>query len=142
MDEREREQFEAWAAQKLGKIANESLAFVTKEMFWEAWLARAALAPAQPLAWRTEDGRVISAEQKAQAERDGGASASSVRTYSIPLGLIAPAQPIYQVQTIYGEWIDIDKGMYDRYVEEHSTNLACRYLRTLYAAPSPTKDQT
>lgn len=29
--------------------------------------------------------RVISAAQKAQAERDGGASASSVRLYSVPL---------------------------------------------------------
>lgn len=58
-------------------------------------IARAALVAPQPpkvLAWRTEDGRVISAEQKAQAERDGGTSASSVRAYSIPLGAIAATQ--------------------------------------------------
>jgi hypothetical protein len=36
-------------------------------------------------AWETEDGRVISASQKETALRDGGASASSVAVYSIPL---------------------------------------------------------
>lgn len=36
-------------------------------------------------AWETDDGRVISANQKATALRDGGASASSVKPYSNPL---------------------------------------------------------
>ncbi|MFA8336346.1 hypothetical protein [Burkholderia cenocepacia] len=43
-------------------------------------------------AWATDDGRVISNEQKQQALRDGGASASSVRPYAQALGRIAPAQ--------------------------------------------------
>lgn len=42
-------------------------------------------APAgQIAAWHTDDGRTISAKQKADAERSGGASASSVAAYSIP----------------------------------------------------------
>lgn len=52
-----------------------------------------AMATGPARAWETEDGRVISDEQKQQALRDGGASASSVRPYSIALGRIdaAPA---------------------------------------------------
>ena len=44
-------------------------------------------------AWQHEEdaGRVISAAQKAQAIRDGGASASSVRPYSIALVAASPA---------------------------------------------------
>lgn len=38
-----------------------------------------------PAAWMTDDGRVISARQKETALRDGGASASSVVPYAIPL---------------------------------------------------------
>lgn len=41
-------------------------------------------------AWETEDGRVISARQKATALRDGGASASSVAPYTTPLYRTAP----------------------------------------------------
>ena len=36
-------------------------------------------------AWMTDDGRVISARQKETALKDGGASASSVQPYNIPL---------------------------------------------------------
>jgi len=45
----------------------------------------------QVVAWVHEEdaNRVISARQKAQAERDGGAYASSLRPYSIPLARIA-----------------------------------------------------
>lgn len=43
-------------------------------------------------AWRTDDGRVISAEQKATALRDGGASASSVAPFHIAL-VAAPTAP-------------------------------------------------
>ncbi|WP_230955190.1 hypothetical protein [Burkholderia anthina] len=42
-------------------------------------------------AWETDDGRVISDEQKQQALRDGGASASSVRPFLIALGRIGAA---------------------------------------------------
>ena len=43
--------------------------------------------PNPPAAWRHEEDpdRVISASQKDQALRDGGASASSVRAYTFPL---------------------------------------------------------
>lgn len=42
-------------------------------------------APAGKIAaWHTDDGRTISAKQKSDAERSGGASASSVAAYSIP----------------------------------------------------------
>jgi hypothetical protein len=42
-------------------------------------------APGQTLGWAHEDGRVISAQTKSTAERDGGASASSVKGYTIRL---------------------------------------------------------
>lgn len=67
---------------------------------WEAalqWQARAASASETGAegaivgAWRTDDGRAISAEQKAGMLRDGGAGASSVRPYSIPCYLGSPA---------------------------------------------------
>ena len=47
--------------------------------------------PAQAVdAWMTDDGRVISARQKDVALRDGGASASSVAPYYIPLTAALP----------------------------------------------------
>ncbi|WP_233633133.1 Lar family restriction alleviation protein [Burkholderia seminalis] len=51
-------------------------------------------------AWETDDGRVISDEQKQQALRDGGASASSVRPYAHALGRIAPAQAAESVARV------------------------------------------
>lgn len=48
-----------------------------------AWNRRPAPA-AEPAAWISDDGRAISHEQKARAERDGGASASSVKPYQHP----------------------------------------------------------
>ncbi|PRE27569.1 hypothetical protein C6P79_14715 [Burkholderia multivorans] len=53
-------------------------------------------------AWETDDGRVISDEQKQKALRDGGASASSVRPYAHALGRIAPAQAPEPVSTPAG----------------------------------------
>lgn len=59
-----------------------------------SWLRTARAASANETgadgvrAWETDDGRVISDEQKQQALRDGGASASSVRPFSIALGRI------------------------------------------------------
>lgn len=63
-----------------------------------SWLRTARAASARETAaegaivgaWRTDDGRAISAEQKAGMLRDGGAGASSVRPYSIPCYLGAP----------------------------------------------------
>ena len=60
-----------------------------------------AQSPSQPLvearepeirAWESEDGRVISAAQKATALRDGGASASSVKGYTKALFAAAPVR--------------------------------------------------
>lgn len=49
------------------------------------------MAALEPLAWLHKDDseRVISDIQKSGAERDGGASASSVRPFSIPLGCLS-----------------------------------------------------
>ncbi|WP_175777457.1 hypothetical protein [Burkholderia anthina] len=69
------------------------------ERLRDAWKAARASSPnaaaegATVGAWRTEDGRAISAEQKAGMLRDGGAGASSVQPYSIPCYLgAAPAR--------------------------------------------------
>ncbi|MDF3115833.1 hypothetical protein KPA94_20625 [Burkholderia semiarida] len=65
--------------------------------------ADAAAAPADAhavegvRAWETNDGRVISDRHKQQALRDGGASASSVRPFSIALGRIRPVQAVEAV---------------------------------------------
>ncbi len=71
---------------------------------------RAALAARQPVgepvAWVHEEdpGRVISARQKATALRDQGASGSSVRPYSVPAYLHAPAQAVdYQAALLAEE---------------------------------------
>lgn len=68
-------------------------------------------------AWETDDGRVISDEQKQQALRDGGASASSVRPFSIALGRIGavPAMAaeavagLFVKRSKFGPWIEIEK---------------------------------
>ncbi|WP_334004257.1 hypothetical protein [Burkholderia cepacia] len=59
-------------------------------------------------AWETDDGRVISDEQKQQALRDGGASASSVRPFSIALGRIGAvpamaAKAVGKIETFSGK---------------------------------------
>lgn len=53
-------------------------------------------------AWMTDDGRVISDEQKQQALRDGGACASSVRPYSIDLYRRAPRTEV--AGTVFDAW--------------------------------------
>ncbi|MDT6993843.1 hypothetical protein [Burkholderia cenocepacia] len=102
-----------------------------------------ALAPTAPApaaedvrAWETDDGRVISDEQKQQALRDGGASASSVRPFSIALGRISCAQAavpvaIYQILTEEGAWLDTTREYYDR--AKSDPVLA----RVVYIAPPP-----
>ncbi|WP_412021498.1 hypothetical protein [Burkholderia cepacia] len=61
-------------------------------------------------AWRTEDGRAISAEQKDGMLRDGGAGASSVRPYSIPCYLGSPAMAAEAV-AIPGGWQLVPKEL-------------------------------
>lgn len=87
-------------------------------------------------AWETDDGRVISDEQKQGALRDGGASASSVRPYSIALGRIGavPAMAaeavagLFVKRSKFGPWIEIEKP------EPGAV--------TLYAAPQPAQADT
>lgn len=75
---------------------------------------------ARPIAWVTDDDRAITAAQKQRALADGGATASSVRPYSIPcyLGAVrAPAaEPvaIYQILTEDGAWLDTTREYYER----------------------------
>ncbi|WP_244371486.1 hypothetical protein [Burkholderia pseudomallei] len=74
----------------------------------------------EPIAWVTDDDRAITAAQKQRALADGGATASSVRPYSIPcyLGAVrAPAaEPvaIYQILTEDGAWLDTTREYYER----------------------------
>lgn len=79
---------------------------------------RAALAARQPVgepaAWVHEEdpSRVISASQKATALRDQGASGSSVRPYSVPAYLHAPAaQAVDLVQEHVATLTVDDDGM-------------------------------
>ncbi|USE79028.1 hypothetical protein NDR89_20540 [Cupriavidus gilardii] len=91
---------------------------------------------AEPVAWVHEDDptRVISAVQKAGALKDGGASASSVRPYSLAAVLagVAPSgEPIYQLRKADGSWIEQTEASY-RY------NLSYGHaVRIVYAAPKP-----
>lgn len=74
----------------------------------------------EPIAWVTDDDRAITTAQKQRALADGGATASSVRPYSIPcyLGAVrAPAaEPvaIYQILTEDGAWLDTTREYYER----------------------------
>lgn len=93
-------QWEAWQARALLAQEPAQPADLTDDQIADLWGRYPALrkwmkdrlatpAPvAQPaiLGWAHEDGRVIPASTKATAERDGGASASAVRDYTIPLG--------------------------------------------------------
>lgn len=79
----------------------------------------------EPIAWMTDDDRAITAAQKQRALADGGATASSVRPYSVPCYAVsAPADAgeavpiaIYQVgcgiQQGQVTYRDADKAEYD-----------------------------
>ncbi|EDO95617.1 gp43 [Burkholderia pseudomallei Pasteur 52237] len=80
----------------------ERFGYVHDEIDWRRdqvslieWIAKKADAPAEarePIAWVTDDDRAITAAQKQRALADGGATASSVRPYSIPCYAVsAPA---------------------------------------------------
>lgn len=80
----------------------ERFGYVHDEIDWRRdqvslieWIAKKADAPAEarePIAWMTDDDRAITAAQKQRALADGGATASSVRPYSIPCYAVsAPA---------------------------------------------------
>jgi hypothetical protein len=56
----------------------------------------------EPVAWLTEDGRVISAKQKNAAIRDGGASASSVAPFRLP-AYTAPPIDLAAVREVIAE---------------------------------------
>lgn len=97
---KEREDFEAWARSERLPVFREGEGYAWHDvnLRWEGWQARTTLPSTStdgaqagfvlvPAAWQhaTDSARVISASQKKQAERDGGASASSVRPYITPL---------------------------------------------------------
>ncbi|KVW15435.1 hypothetical protein WK91_18545 [Burkholderia cepacia] len=105
-------------------------------------------------AWETDDGRVISDEQKQQALRDGGASASSVRPFSIALGRIggvpamaaeAAASPAAEVAQWQSRLKDRSSPAVDRWVnisQDGAKTLMEKYadvyeVRALYDAPQP-----
>lgn len=79
----------AWARDHTGRMNDFTAASAVIEELAAARASSANGTGAEGVrAWETDDGRVISDEQKQQALRDGGASASSVRPFSIALGRI------------------------------------------------------
>ncbi|MCA8120485.1 hypothetical protein LGN07_17320 [Burkholderia cepacia] len=91
-------------------------------------------------AWETDDGRMISDEQKQQALRDGGASASSVRPFSIALGRIGAvpamaAEAVAYVCSASNVFAPVvrDKGAAQRLSDAHGDGK----IVPLYAAPRP-----
>ncbi|CAJ4327274.1 Uncharacterised protein [Burkholderia pseudomallei] len=96
-------------------------------------------------AWLTEDGRAISAEQKAGMLRDGGAGASSVQPYSIPcyLGaasaMAAEAVAFEITEQAAAEWAsrhDVDHVLKHFSTQRNAIEDA-RTLHLLAAAPQP-----
>jgi hypothetical protein len=84
----------------------------------ESELANAA--PGTVIAWAHEDGRVISATTKANGERDGGAMASSLSGYTIPLGHITNAAPAGAVPEGWRSWVTSYESWQDGYGVEQS----------------------
>ncbi|BBP95920.1 hypothetical protein BSFA1_10490 [Burkholderia sp. SFA1] len=107
--------------------------------------ARALLAASTPnngnvAAWMTEDGRVISAEQKAGAERDGGASASSVQPYRIALVVEAASDKQEAISNEAAmQWVE--RHNLDSVIRNHESARCAiddaRSLHMLDAAPRP-----
>ncbi|WP_322055670.1 Lar family restriction alleviation protein [Burkholderia cenocepacia] len=89
-------------------------------------------------AWETDDGRVISDEQKQQPLRDGGVSASSVRPFHIALGKISPAQAAEPVAISRHEadGLEIISGWLDKDGLIEPAKLL-RILASRCAAPQP-----
>ncbi|WP_227789507.1 MULTISPECIES: hypothetical protein [unclassified Burkholderia] len=87
-------------------------------------------------AWETDDGRVITDEQKKRMLANGGAEASSVRPYAHSLYRSATAQAvesvaIYQILTENGAWHDTTREYYERVKSDPAL------ARVVYAAPQP-----
>lgn len=86
-------------------------------------------------AWETDDGRVISDEQKQQALRDGGASASSVRPFSIALGRIGAVPAMAAEAVAWKSWKDGDGyGFWDTRDEAELASAHDFEPEPLYAA--------
>ncbi|MDA3306126.1 MULTISPECIES: hypothetical protein [Stenotrophomonas] len=75
----------------------------------------------EPAAWVHEEDRerVISARQKATALRDQGASGSSVRPYSVPAYLHAPAQAVdlAEFKALYRAYVRLLESARDRILD-------------------------
>jgi len=80
-------------------------------------------------AWMTDDERVISDSQKSTALKDGGASASSVKPYSIALG----ALPMPRIATVFA-----GKRLQKR-LPSSSSRSACLFFGVRHATPSTTQ---
>ncbi|HEX7909943.1 MAG TPA: hypothetical protein VF534_17885 [Paraburkholderia sp.] len=114
-----------------------------RQRFTRCVMKRAALLASKPAlavkAWLTDDGRVISDSQKQQALKDGGASASSVRPYSVALGeLIAPPAAPAQAQPVAYFINDSAPGMKPHYSQIDEQFKHDKDVFALYAAPLPT----
>ncbi|MDN7703307.1 hypothetical protein QZM15_33010 [Burkholderia sp. AU44665] len=128
------------AAETLQKLPEEAAKLRLELDLYRAQAADAAAAPADARAvegvraWETDDGRVISNKQKQQALRDGGASASSVRPFSIALGRIRPVQAVEAVATPFG-WAQPKGGNYFTRSEVSAKRVGG--LVPVYLAPPP-----
>ncbi|MDN7911920.1 hypothetical protein [Burkholderia cepacia] len=100
----------AWARDHTGRMNDFTAASAVIEELAAARAPSANGTGAEGVrAWETDDGRVISDEQKQQALRDGGASASSVRPFSIALGRIG-AVPAMATECCSHTWASCHKG--------------------------------
>lgn len=128
MDERELEQFEAWASCerfsviRMSQGSHDTYASLSTEFAWLAWQAsRAALAPAQPSEWISVKDRLPASGAWVLAHNGKW---TGVATYEV-----------------LAEWLN------ERWRDEHSEFVemlgpAVTHWIPLPAAPSPTKDET
>ncbi len=149
----------AWARDHTGRMNDFTAASAVIEELAAARASSANGTGAEGVrAWETDDGRVISDEQKQQALRDGGASASSVRPFSIALGRIGAVLSMAAEAVAIGDHdLSTSAGGRDyiaeffakrlcrhdfgRYIHERlAADFACalaQYLRDREAAPQP-----
>ncbi|WP_155637685.1 hypothetical protein [Burkholderia cepacia] len=100
-----------------------------------AILSRSPTMATEPVrAWETDDGRVITDEQKQQALRDGGASASSVRPFSIALGRIG-AVPAMAAEAVAK--IRVSHLGHHAELESYVARSLHLGVHEVYAAPQP-----
>ncbi|KVA45296.1 hypothetical protein WI70_30315 [Burkholderia cepacia] len=129
----------AWARDHTGRMNDFTAASAVIEELAAARASSANGTGAEVVrAWETDDGRVISDEQKQQALRDGGASASSVRPFSIALGRIGAVPAMAAEAVAWKSWKDGDGyGFWDTRDEAELASAHDFEPEPLYAAPQP-----